>query len=424
MATFLDAKRMLAHILCVQEAIDETDDIRIPISQYRDANDVIFSNEKIKTMFDSIQTYQMNNLELYTRNAREIALQIPRAVYREFSNRISVSDAENNLTYSIGPATQDYCMRLIQNMADYANANGRRVFFDLRFRCRNFYRGFAEDTDLIDPVNILQKVLQVYTLKVESDSAVGIEQLRKYAASYEFLYMYRRNDAITEYADFEDMFTWGRPQRMRQAEAVDTPPLRIYDSDALDYYTLGMESTEPFIRYISFYHVIEHYFDTVFRRKLTEAMRMKITGPGFSYKSEEKLYELAKYVKKHMSSDDDSGKGNEKESLKYVLMEYVPIEELKDRIKVLDPTAVAYYQSNKVPFVTEKDTKIPWSDTQGIYSKLTQRIYETRNALVHSKSEQAANQYKPYKDKKDLLHEIALIQAVAELVLIKSSEEL
>lgn len=185
-----------------------------------------------------------------------------------------------------------------------------------------------------------------------------------------------------------------------------------------------MESKDPFSMYISFYHVIEHYFDAVFKRKLTEEMRNRITHPDFSYKSEDKLYELAKYVKKHLNSDDDSGKGNEFESLKYVLAEYVPIDELKRRITALDTTATNYYQSNKVPFVTGKETKIPWSDAQGVYTKLATRIYETRNALVHSKSERAANQYKPYENRKDLLLEIALIRATAELVLINSSETL
>ena len=174
--------------------------------------------------------------------------------------------------------------------------------------------------------------------------------------------------------------------------------------------------------YISFYHIIEHYFDAVFRKKLTEEIKERITRPDFSYKNEEKLYELAKYIRRHMSNDDDSGKGNEFDSLKYVLMEYVPIEELKNRIRNLDPNAIEYYQNSFVQFTTSKKTKIAWSDTQGVYTNLATRIYETRNALVHSKSEQFANQYRPYENRKDLILEIALIKAVAELVLINSSE--
>lgn len=88
------------------------------------------------------------------------------------------------------------------------------------------------------------------------------------------------------------------------------------------------------------------YFDAVFRKKLIENIKGRITHPDFSYKSEEKLYELAKFIKKHMNSDDASGKGNEFDSLKYVLMEYVLLEDLKHQISFMSPRAIDYYQNN------------------------------------------------------------------------------
>ena len=83
---------------------------------------------------------------------------------------------------------------------------------------------------------------------------------------------------------------------------------------------------------------------------------------------------------------------------------------------------MAYYQNTLVPFTSSTKTKIAWADSQGAYTNIATRIYETRNALVHSKSEQSANQYRPYKNNGDLTLEIALIKAVAELVIINSSE--
>ena len=91
-------------------------------------------------------------------------------------------------------------------------------------------------------------------------------------------------------------------------------------------------------------------------------------------------------------------------------------------MNTIDATAREYYQNTFIPFTSSTKTKIGWTDTQGVITNIATRIYETRNALVHSKSEQAENQYRPYKDKKDLIREIALIRAVAELVIINSSE--
>ena len=271
-------------------------------------------------------------------------------------------------------------------------------------------------------IDLLPEVLKAYTLKISSVRAVPAFRLRSYAASFEFQFMYKQGVALSEFTDVQDMCSIGNSILRYSCESMDSPPRRIYNTAVLDYYTMAMESRDPFTMYISFYHIIEHYFDAVFRKKLTEEIKERITRPDFSYKNEEKLYELAKYIRRHMSNDDDSGKGNEFDSLKYVLMEYVPIEELKNRIRNLDPNAIEYYQNSFVQFTTSKKTKIAWSDTQGVYTNLATRIYETRNALVHSKSEQFANQYRPYENRKDLILEIALIKAVAELVLINSSE--
>lgn len=88
----------------------------------------------------------------------------------------------------------------------------------------------------------------------------------------------------------------------------------------------------------------------------------------------------------------------------------------------LDSQAIDYYQNNLISFITSKKIKVAWSDSQGVYTNLATRIYETRNALVHSKSEQITNQYRPYENKKELMLEIVLIRSVAELVIINSSE--
>jgi hypothetical protein len=423
MASYLEIKQLLRNILCLEEAVDETCDLRVPIPRDGEEPFLLLSNDILREAFDKMQSYSKNKLELSTASSREISLQFFSPITRLLNQENPIIDTVNGLSYSIGPATLEYCMFLLDRVADYVRENNRRIHIDLRHRSRNALRhGIIENFQ--NPLDVLPEILCAQTLKVNSNQPVNLLKLRDYAASFEFLLMYKQNIAVSEYSDVQDMYIIGRSLLPHQRETMDTPPQRIFNVAVLDYYTLAMESKDPFSMYISFYHVIEHYFDAVFKKKLTEEMQNRITHPDFSYKSEEKLYELAKYIKKHLNSDDESGKGNEFESLKYVLAEYVPIDELKRRISALDAAATSYYQTTKVPFATGKETKIPWTDTQGVYTKLATRIYETRNALVHSKSEQAANQYKPYENKNDLLLEISLVRAAAELVLINSSKPL
>lgn len=83
--------------------------------------------------------------------------------------------------------------------------------------------------------------------------------------------------------------------------------------------------------------------------------------------------------------------GNELESLKYVLNEYVSVDDLKARINIIDSNALNYYQNNKVAFCNAP--VIGWSDSQGVFTQLAKRIYFTRNSLVHSKSGKNKERY-------------------------------
>lgn len=423
MATYIEIKQLLKDILCIEMDINEDCDIIFPISSYPKQNvNIVFSNDVLKSAFDNMQRYNKDKLEFSTIYYREVALQFFNSYGRNSSDIEPIDDLVNGLTYSVGLASIEYCMFLLDAIVESVKVNGRRAYIDLRHRSRIIFRRNINDEYANNPIELLPELLRAYTLKIRSTKPVSISRLRDFAASFEFQFMYKKSVAISEYTDVQDMYSIGNSILRYSRESIESPPHRIYNVAVLDYYTMAMESRDPFTMYISFYHIIEHYFDAVFRKKLTKEIKEKITHPDFSYKNEEKLYELAKYIRKHMSSADDVGKGNEFESLKYVLMEYIPIDELKKRINDLSPSAIDYYQNNLVTFTTSKKTKISWSDTQGVYTNLATRIYETRNALVHSKSEQRANQYRPYENKKDLTSEIVLIKAVAELVLINSSE--
>lgn len=424
MASYLEIKQVLKEILSLDTDVDETSDIVVPLGLYSSQESAItLSNSDLKSAFDSMKNFDRDNLELSSQNYREVALQFLGPPSRNFLTLEPMVDSSNGLTYSIGPASSEYCLFLLDVIAERFKVEGRRSIGDLRGRIRIHLRHrIKKELDNGNPMELLSDFLRATTVKISSTKTISIRKLRDFASSFEFHVIYKSSIAISEYTDLQEMYSLGNSVFRYSREEISSPPLRIYNREVLDYYTMAMETRDPFTMYISFYHVVEHYFDAVFRKKLTENIREKITHPDFSYKSEEKLYDLAKYIKKHMNSDDDSGKGNEFESLKYVLMEYVPIEDLKNQINSINPNAMAYYQNTLVPFTSSTKTKIAWADSQGAYTNIATRIYETRNSLVHSKSGQVANQYRPYKNNGDLTLEIALIKAVAELVIINSSE--
>ena len=49
----------------------------------------------------------------------------------------------------------------------------------------------------------------------------------------------------------------------------------------LIYYKLAFSSSNPYIQYISFYHVIEYFYDEVFKKKMVNDLMGKLTQPDF-----------------------------------------------------------------------------------------------------------------------------------------------
>lgn len=419
MASFLKVKQALSEILGLEKEVDEDSDIIVE-SMSDEYAELTFSNDALKAAFEKIGKYKQDNVEMLTDGYREVALKLSSGNLTD----VELNDSVSGISYSVGLASVDYCIFLLDSIADNSEIRGLEGHISLKLRNRAMFRLGFVDVYHDNPLDLLPEILGISTIKVHSKSPLPAKQLRDYAISFEFLIMYKKCIPVGEYTDLQDIFSIGNFVLRSRTEEIDSPPQRVYNSDVVEYYAMALESRDPFMVYISLYHIIEYYFDAVFRKKLIKEIQDKITKPDFSYKNEEKIYELAKYIKRKMRSDDESGRGNEFESLRYVLTDYVPIDELKNRINQMDSKAVSYYQDSLVPFVSSTKTKINWSDTQGVYTNLATRIYETRNSLVHSKSEQAGSHYKPYKNKKELTAEITLIKAISEMILINSGEML
>ena len=128
-------------------------------------------------------------------------------------------------------------------------------------------------------------------------------------------------------------------------------------------------------------HIISCYgrhINLIIAADTFDDMLEKITHPSFSYKNKEHIKQLAEFSHKRLKGFGDDGQGNELESLKFVLREFIDIDELKNRIQDLRHN-INYYESNNVSF--SKGPKINFNDEEGVYTSLAKRIYFTRNSF-------------------------------------------
>lgn len=427
MVTFYEVKDLLSRIVCGKNLEEDSDsDIIVDFNRFRgpglpqEDSQIIINNSEIQELYDKVLLKKFDNMQLYDESCYEIAFDLDYPRMRIRNLPIMSEDFENGIKYELSEPTSEYCMYLLMLIKEQMNQQEGRYSRVPPMRLRRLFgRG---DDELTFPI-ILKRIISEVSLKI-IDTKGKKHTVGEYAnlkTSFVFDYMYKSKIALIEFLNITDMFPFDMMPDVRQPiTEISTPPLRLYLEDVVDYYKQALASKDPYIKYISFYHIMEYFFDEVFKRQVVEDLKNKITHPDFSYKDDNKIYELAQYVKNRFSAKDIPGQGDEKESLRYVLIEYVPIDDLKARIDIINPEAVNYYQSTKVSFCNA--SPISWTDLQGVYTKIRDRVYTTRNSLVHSKSSKNFQRYRPYKDENQLQLEIPLVQAIAELIIINSSK--
>lgn len=425
MNTYNEFKEFFGKVLLGNRDILDNGDIIIEVrNRYTSSNGEIgkftIKDEDLLSIFTKVSSMKSEGVELFGDDYYETAVDFDYDMVRGREVSSVVEDNVNNIFYELNSPSLEYSIFLTMKLGKSYNEGRIRRSSLIRIRRPlDFFR--VDDINNINLEILLARMIGELTLKIKTSSPCSLGKFRNLATAFSFEFMYRSNVPLIEQRDIEKIFRINNSTRnLFDFSPLDSPPLREYAGDVVDYYKLALSSNDPYIKYISFYHVMEYYYDEIFKKKLIEDIKNKITLPSFSYKSDEKIYEIASFIKNRLKMNAQEGQGNELESLKFVLGEFVPIEELKNRIDNIDDTALMYYQTTKVPFCNA--TVISWNDMQGILTQLAKRIYYTRNSLVHSKSSKNDERYRPYKNEQQLQKEIPLVKAVAELIIINSSK--
>ena len=132
---------------------------------------------------------------------------------------------------------------------------------------------------------------------------------------------------------------------------------------------------------------------------------------------------LIKVIQEKLKYRNEEFQINEPEALRLVLERFIPdFEDIKNEIEGYDKTLIDYYKQNEVSF--SRGNRVNFNeDKQTVVKNLRERVYKTRNSIVHSK-ETDKMKYLPFKHDKELLKEIILMRVIAEKIIIGSSEEL
>lgn len=342
--------------------------------------------------------------------------------FRRFrEDRLCVAEHDDGLEYELSPISDAYLTWLL------STATTQREMRDLGFGFMSPLRlgRIRDEIESPNPFDTLRaaSVNRFLTLKIRAKSKTTPKRFQLLGSSFLFHIAFNLDIALVQIRFLEEVSSRGRINRMRRSKADEIdPPRRTYNEDLVAHYVLAVSTDSPSVQFLSYYHVLEHFFESIFNDELVDKIKSQITHPAFSYRRKKDVTSLIDQIKRSLQIRSETITFSESEALRLTLEKYIDISELTSKINEYSPALLEYYRLNEVPFAKTPTVDLTSHDHKAIIKNLGRRIYDTRNALVHSKDGDK-QRYTPFKDERALLSEVPLLRFISEQVIVGTSSQ-
>lgn len=402
-----------------------TEEGRFCFNSRRISNAINLQLEKrrLQEIIDSIKKKQLHEeTTLYDEISYEVIVkEESSAPFRRFrEEKLEVRDIESGLLYELSPASDEYLIWLIVKISQQSSI---RDFGFAGFMTSRVERVLADEKSKLSFLDFFRLTsLRLLTLKIVSDNKIPLRKFTQLTYAFLFQLGYNLDVTFVPQRYIEELSRRVRITRMRRGRSEEIePPRRVYNDDLIHHYLSAISTDNPVVEYLSYYHILEHFFEAVFNDDLVENIRGHITHPGFSYKRKKDIAQLIAVIKKSLQIRSETITFSESEALRLCLVKFVDLRQLDTKLKEYDQSLVNYYRTQKVPFTEGPTVDLEIADDNQIFKDLTKRIYSTRNALVHSKDTEMSK-YTPFVDERALVFEIPLMRFISEMVILAVSE--
>lgn len=401
-------------------------DKNIVINYYINSETIVeFSYTKVKFNKEYKNLSNNNELCVINRIYCEVPISMRNDYFPIMPSKYDIldkkyNDKENNIQYEISIPSKEFMLKLVElKVKPNAIMMLRRLQMD---------REKIESKE-INKKDIFELLKLVYrdclTLKINSMNEYTPERFQSFADAFIYNINYNTDIGLRQTYDYNYINERRSNHRFRNEkfESISVPK-RQYKRQLLEQYNMANISEDPFIKFLCYYHILEHYYEEVYTQEIIRIVRDELTSPSFSVKRDKDIKRLIDTIKERVKLNNEQFFGDEQEALELVIKKYVNINTLKDRIAEIDTNLVEFYDKSEVTF--SNGTAVNFNDIDNIYKNIAKRIYRTRNSLVHYKSneitEKSRGIYKPFEDRKELLKEITLIRLMAEDVIFFTSK--
>ncbi len=406
------------------ELVDETDE-KATFNIISDHNAVLYKQE-LSTLIDRVNALNSNeNIELFDNQNYEVLVRNESriAIRRELNQ----SDNVNNLEYTLNKPSDEYLIFLLYNLYQENTPNLLRRGI-MGHRLRRIFEAQEGQQELFERsvLEVIKEIIpRLETIKIQSRANRKLDDYERFLYAFIFNLGYNIDMNIQPLRFIEEFTQPYRIGRIRRARTPDIePPRRIYINDLVLHYQKAISSDSIDHQYLSYYHVLEYFFEKIYNDDVINTIRQELTKPNFSYKRQRDVKGLVGIIQKKLRYRNEEFSINELEALELTLKKYiVDLEDFSELLNEISPTLTEYYRENEVGFCQGLKVNFSNTNSEEVYRSLAKRIYRTRNAIVHSK-ENEKSKYVPFRNDRDLINELYLMRLIAETLILETSREL
>lgn len=366
-----------------------------------------FDLSQIETLLLELQQSECSEYEILTEREYEVQ------VVRSRNNGLYYRHIER---YSYPTVGKHYGLRIVKASLRYIVYCICCHAEEIRTHSPSRHSISEENTN---DFNSFADLFEITTINVVFQNKPSLQVLQKLVQSYLFNIAYV-NNVYLDVISSESINTRGlTTYRSRIGQLY---PYKEYIPELLSYYKQGLSTTSPMAKFLAFYHIVEFFFISIVEDDVLNELKNSITRPSFSPHSKIKLRELYKSIRTRILSQKNEGLWDERKGLLLCIEKFIPdINQFRMSVNSIDATSIDYYKNNQVSFASGSCLIDFDADSETLMKCIRDRIYATRNAIVHSK-EGDKLKYIPFKHDLELEKEIPLIKALAEEVIINSAK--
>lgn len=379
---------------------------------------IIYDTDVFDVLQDRIKNSSFSGLSVETKNSYEVVLLGLNRSINNMNNITykSVVDKDNGITYEIKKASFEMIYNILSQLESDTYAWMSWINF------KEFPEKFTLTLD-----NLLRNLLNwPYTITIKHIKPMDTDKLNMYIDGFLFDAAYNCEAYMRTTDSLEDLLgpkLTGKVKKLRLNE-LDAPK-RKYNKHLINYYIQYGSSKDPMNQFIALYHVMEYFFDIDYVNDLRDSLKATLNISCDSTIKEENIEEFLKILIKKYNIKRSFG---EKDKLKLTLTKHVTIKNVCDSIELNNKELIEDYKDGEVAFSKGRPVNLKGENDKDICNALAERIYNTRNAIVHSKAnnegEEESNVYKPFEHEEELKKEIPLMRAIAEEIILDTAEEI